>query len=231
MQAKGEYIAFLDDDDLWSPDKLKKQLELFKMSPGSKRGLVGCGFHYQVEGEIVDTQIPLQSKVPFEDLLLGNWIGGTSLPLIKKDVLEKVGNFDVYFQSCQDWDMWLRISREFDVGIVQEPLVTRVIHPVQISGDLERKIEGRKRLLCNYNDSLKVHPLAQTVHLRRLGTLELLFKNKNAACDYFYRALKVTRTDWRSWAGLILTVLPSSLRQRILVTFAVDRIGNYILYY
>lgn len=231
LHAKGDFIAFLDDDDRWLPQKLEKQLAVFAEFGGNNLALVSCGYFYESNGSIIETRYAEKPSEPYNELLIANWIGGSSLPLIKKDMLDQVGFFDANFQTCQDWDLWIRLCQKFEVSVVKEPLVFRVIHPVQISGDLVRKIEGRKALLQKYQIELDARPSAHSAQLRRLGTLELLLGDVRCARGYYRHALKVGLMDVRSWAGLMISRFPEPVRKRILLSFALERIGDQVLYY
>jgi glycosyltransferase involved in cell wall biosynthesis len=231
LHAKGDYIAFLDDDDRWMPQKLERQMGRFAEYRGDNLALVACGYYYESNGSIIETRFAEKPAEPFNELLIANWIGGTSLPLLKKSKLDEVGFFDPDFKSCQDWDLWIRLCQKFEVAVVEEPLVFRVMHPAQISGDLRRKIEGRKSLVEKYQRELAVRPSAMMAHLRRLGTLELLSGDVLSARGYYRHALQLAPTDVRSWVGLMVSRFPESARERILVTFALERIGDQTLYY
>jgi glycosyltransferase involved in cell wall biosynthesis len=123
--ADGEYIAFLDSDDLWLPEKLKEQMECFQNNPDI--GLVYCDnirFNensiYQKKDNIYQ---PTNGYIFFK-LLEGNFITNSTV-IVKKKCLEEVDYFDedINLISSEDYDMWLRISRVFNVGYVKKPLV------------------------------------------------------------------------------------------------------------
>lgn len=117
--SKGDYIAFLDDDDIWYSSKLEKQLCLFKQN--SNLGLVGCGIR------VVNTGNNINYNTIFNDsgnlslkILYGNCIGSTSCVMIKREVIEKCGLFDESLPARQDYDYWIRICQEFEVDFVKE---------------------------------------------------------------------------------------------------------------
>lgn len=113
-RANGEYIAFLDADDLWTSDKLELQLAAFKKNP--KAGVVyswtrfmdvdeqgeALSFHqsppYAFEGNVYDK------------LLVSDFIHSGSNTLIRKEAIDSVGEFDPACAGCEDWDYWLRLS-------------------------------------------------------------------------------------------------------------------------
>lgn len=123
--SQGDYIAFLDDDDEWCPQKLELQVKIIQEN--KETGLVYCAavknevhkgrniekiFHCTFRGRI------------FEKLLEKNCIVGSgSSVLIKKDCFKDVGFFDENLEASEDYDMWLRIARKYPIDYVDKILV------------------------------------------------------------------------------------------------------------
>ncbi|MEX2591290.1 MAG: glycosyltransferase family 2 protein [Anditalea sp.] len=104
--SKGEYVAFLDDDDIWLPNKLKNQFNVIQSD--SDVVLVTSNFiKINKHGDKLK-EIWLSKKMTFNDLLFKNIIGGFSFPLIKKEIL-KEEYFPDDLESCQDWNLWLNV--------------------------------------------------------------------------------------------------------------------------
>jgi glycosyltransferase involved in cell wall biosynthesis len=141
--ASGEYLTFLDDDDLIMPTKIARQVQVLLSRP--EVGLVHCRFYYaNEEGEPVYQvgQLPEGDILP--RLLRNNfvWVGA---PLIHRRCLDQVGWFDEQIPAITaDWDMWLRIAQAgYRFGCVQEPLGAYRIHRngmMSDVADLERGI-------------------------------------------------------------------------------------------
>jgi len=125
-----EFVAFLDADDEWFESKLEKQMDVFQNSKLEKLGLVYCQYvHIDEKSELI-TNLTIVSPrkdmrgLVFEKLLPGNLISSSgSGVLVRKECFEKVGNFDEALKAAEDWDMWLRIAREFEFDFVSEDLV------------------------------------------------------------------------------------------------------------
>ncbi len=108
--AQGEFIAFLDDDDVWEPGKLQAQLDAVAAAPGADWCRTGFGI-YSVGGRF---ERYVFMKPPFPDdhkaILSDNFIGGTSSILVKRDCLEAIGGFDETLPALQDWDLYMRLT-------------------------------------------------------------------------------------------------------------------------
>jgi glycosyltransferase involved in cell wall biosynthesis len=126
--ARGEWIAFLDDDDLWSPRKLREQLD------GAAAAGADWGYTAAVAvdrgGRVLELEpAPLPDVV--ESLLFtGNHVpGGTSSVVARASLVEQVGGFDEGLVFLADWDLWLRLARVSRPAVCPEALVARLVHP------------------------------------------------------------------------------------------------------
>ncbi|NQT04137.1 MAG: glycosyltransferase [Planctomycetes bacterium] len=187
--AKGAYIGLLDDDDEWLPTKLDKQVNRFKESSG-RTGVVYSGFEVRDQnGRIVQTTFPALRGNLYMRLLKRNMIGGSSM--IKSECFEKVGLFDRSLKSCQDWDMWLRISEYYEFDFVPEILSTIHLHGDQISSKYSSMIPGRTRMIQKHMDEFRKHPDILVIHLKRMGKLHCINGTWKEAVYWFRRALVV----------------------------------------
>jgi glycosyltransferase involved in cell wall biosynthesis len=154
IHSRGEYIAFLDDDDEWYPDKLARQMEVM-LGSEPQVGAVYTGYVIvdRSSGQVLSRMIPRQRGDLSQKLLESNPIGGTSSVLLKNACLEKVGLFDEDLPSFQDRDLWIRISREFHFDYVQEPLLNYFVHPKKVWTNLEALTNGLEIMLKKYGSS------------------------------------------------------------------------------
>lgn len=156
--SKGEYIAFLDDDDEWLPNKLEKQLKVMEQT---EAGLVYCGCYIKddINGTIRERKAELYRGMVFDRLIFHNFIASTSFPLIRKECILAAGGFDTKMLAAQDYDVWLRIAEKFIVDYVAEPLVIYHEHgSEQISTNPQKKINGLERLNAKYKVLLDSNP-------------------------------------------------------------------------
>lgn len=143
-QSQGEYIAFLDSDDLWDITKLQKQVQLLDENPdiglvytwilnADKQGKsTGRMFKYHYQGHV------------WEPLLLRNFIACGSTPMVRRGCFDQVGTFDTNFQGPEDTDMWIRIAKVYKFAVIKEPLVFYRQLDNSVSRNLLRMDEGMR---------------------------------------------------------------------------------------
>lgn len=120
--ARGDFIAFLDDDDVWLPTNITPQLKAFAANPtyGAVHGQVIFTGPDRTPWGAPTPPGPLSSGWIFHDLL-DYWPQVASL-LVRRSVLDDVGLFDVTLRAEEDWDLILRIAWRYPIGRVEEPL-------------------------------------------------------------------------------------------------------------
>ena len=136
-KARGEYIAFLDDDDEWYPEKLKLQVEILDRS--KEIGLVSC--HAEVvndQGEtVVDTRSNFTGQLTLEALLKeGCVIYSLSNVLVRRECFSRVGLFDTKYSIAHDYEFYRRLIRQCDFASVEQALVKYYRH----AGNMTRKL-------------------------------------------------------------------------------------------
>ena len=121
-EARGEYVTFLQAGDSWHPYKLQKQVRCLDfhsdaglvhswlMSIGNNDKTVGKILKYQLSGW-VETQMLQRNPIAYQSVM------------IRRSCFDKVGIFDTRLQTTWDWDMWIRLSRQYRVLAIAQPLV------------------------------------------------------------------------------------------------------------
>lgn len=195
------YLAFLDADDQWHPDKLARQIPLLEADEDV--GLVHTdGFVLTEQGmgeRILARAEPagLSGKL-FERLLMGNPILGPSV-VVRRSCLEKVGLFDEHLGGCGDWDLWLRICRRWKAVYVPEPLLyyRRHASSVSMSEDHDYMLADSLRVLDKTFNDHTLPASARAVEGRAYSELYFVFGKTSLAHgdrlrarSYFSRALK-----------------------------------------
>ena len=124
--AHGKFIAFLDDDDLWQPEKLARQIEIFERIPDA--ALVHSGYRIiEPDGSTRDVQPSVRGQA-YRQLLAWNSIAASSV-IIRADAVQEEISFDEQLSGCADWDLWLRIARHHHIDYCAKPLLLYRLHP------------------------------------------------------------------------------------------------------
>lgn len=112
--ARGEYMAFLDDDDMWEPDKTAVQLALMQRFDASL-----CSYH----GEESPRRYRTRPTVDLRELRHGFFRGGGTSALMVRAERVRAVMFDETLPRCQDWDFCIRLGERCEIGYVPRPLV------------------------------------------------------------------------------------------------------------
>lgn len=148
-EAKGEWIAFVDDDDLWGADKLSEQLaaSLREDRPWAYAGAVKIDDAERVVGgrpppspEWVASRLPRWNAVP----------GGCSGVMATRALLDEVGGFDPTLVNLADWDLWIRFAREAPPACAGRPLVGYRWHSGNASLDTDLILREARRIADRY---------------------------------------------------------------------------------
>ncbi len=148
-ESRGDYIAFLDSDDLWLPGKLSAQMRYFSDNPGMKlcqteEIWVRCGrrlnprkYHQKPQGHCFD-------------LLLERCLVSPSAVVIRRALFDEVGLFDESMPACEDYDLWLRIGTRYPLGLIEKAfIIKRGGHPGQLSAITPALDKYRIRSISN----------------------------------------------------------------------------------
>lgn len=226
--AQGELIAFLDADDRWLPGKLTKQWESLNQNPNA--GLVHTDLLEWRPHESTQTHREIgrgEFQGPCLNRLIRNNRVLPSTVLVKKECLDRVGIFDPQPSGVEDWDLWLRIAREYEFAFVSEPLVLYRMHDTNMSANSLRMRSGEfyvlQKTLANMLE------LSQTIDRRSLhkrlhelafdiGYHHFILGNLPPAREYFAKALGFSSFSLKAWGYLLACYLPqkavNSLRNR-----------------
>jgi glycosyltransferase involved in cell wall biosynthesis len=118
--ATGEFIAFLDADDLWTSNKLESQIEAINVNPETDVAYSWTSyFHESKEKSYPGNPMYFQGDV-YAELLKWNFLASGSNPLIRRRAIEDIGGFDPTLPPCEDWDFYLRLAAKYKFVVVLE---------------------------------------------------------------------------------------------------------------
>jgi glycosyltransferase involved in cell wall biosynthesis len=230
--ASGEFVSFIDADDLWSPDKLESQIMALQGKPNAA---VAYSWTLFIDGEghllkVVDTAF-YEGDV-YKQLLVGCFITSGSNVMIRKKYIDKVGLFDPGLRSAADWEYWIRLAKTWPFALVPRYQIFYRIHQGSMSHEVESvqddilKVIDRVYLSVPY-EYLPLKRKSMSTAFQYLASLYLLretglhwqkkaFKNFKTSIKYNPFTLLSKNTQYNLWTIILLKVLPSKLSKLII---------------
>lgn len=212
--SSGEYIAFLDHDDIWLPQKTELQIKILDSDPSI--GLVYCRFQIMDEDKGSVLEPPKRELCRggvYEKFLVRCYINTASQVMIRKACIERVGYFDESLQIVDDYDFYIRVARHYKIEYLDQPLANWRIHRLNTSKAIEKMISNRialrKKILKDPDLSKKQRLIVKQV-LRRdyfeLGYYYISSCELKSGRKYFLKSLRYK--PLRSCIYLISSYLP-----------------------
>ncbi|MBX2862982.1 MAG: glycosyltransferase [Leptolyngbyaceae cyanobacterium MAG.088] len=118
--ASGEFIAFLDADDLWTPTKLESQLALLQSHTQAAVAYSWCDYIDDEGNFLRKGGHANDAGNVYKRLLVGNFLECGSTSLVNRQVFESVGGFNSSLLTNEDWELWVRLARDYEFVVVPE---------------------------------------------------------------------------------------------------------------
>jgi glycosyltransferase involved in cell wall biosynthesis len=213
--AKSEFIAFLDDDDVWHRQKIEMQYH--EMLANTDVALVYSGYRfYSDDNNVWGEHYPTLLSNHFERLLETKdpFCGSASNPMMRKSAIKSVGGYDENVKTGEDWEMYIRLSLEFRFESIQSILVDVRQHRGIRLGDrvdaaLATDIIVLDKHFYNMSDHLR------NVYYQKIAFKMLRLGNRWGALKYIMYSLGSKPLNIRTYLLVLSIILPSALLTRL----------------
>jgi len=198
--AVGEFISFLDADDVVLPDKIEKQVEFLNRNPDCD--LIHSDLYFS------DNKLRLsgfvETRLPAIDAMSAfakrNWFA-PMVPLIRRRLIDKVGQFDESLRASEDWDFWIRCARVGNFGYLPGPVAVYRLHDAQMHHNESLMFDSACKVVRkHFQPGTRLYALAMTCLYWTQAKIRF------RAHDYARTAMYVmaaeyhsTRAGWVSW--------------------------------
>jgi hypothetical protein len=224
-EAQGEYIAFLDSDDLWMQSKLELQIRALRDCPGRQWCYTAINHinhaGAQIYAEVSARRVYYEGRV-FEDLLTSKVAIAMPTVVVSRQLLERVGGFDERLEQQEDYHLWLRLAMLSEISVLRRPLACVRHHNEHFSSRGISSLEAKDRMLDKMQ-TLATNSLRRTVLRTARARNAARLVAANAATGNGEAAWSAIANSWRFswrcaawWAAFARALAHSYLPARLL---------------
>lgn len=200
----GDYIAFLDADDVWYESKLQLQIDVFSKYPDvafcccdydyfdNESNMIKNHFARFKDDENFNYDSPLK-KTGFLLLLKENFVGTCSTVIFKRSLIESVGLFNVNLKQSEDYDMWIRFSLETNFVVMSAQLLEKKTHETNLTNNFLETMMCHEQVLIELkHNELATHQLKflESTYLIELAKLRYFIGNLSYEASYKMQAFR-----------------------------------------
>lgn len=213
-RASHEWVAFLDQDDIWLPNKLEEQLKAAEKHDAQLVYTNAKVFGEMDDiGDLRNDPAAMPSGDVYEQLIFDNFVTMSTV-MVKRDLLNRVGGLDVNVPGVDDWDMWLRIAATgVKFAAVPEPLTLYRWHSLSMSKQHEVMKKRRHEVLVKALQSERGQKLPWSLRQRSIGNLTAtsawfsLSSNAKQAAAWYAESVSQWPFQKNAWKGLVKSII------------------------
>ena len=213
-QATTPWLAFVDDDDLWAPSKLRSQLDALSAAPQAGWSCTGS-VNIDAGCHIRGGDVPPRDPAVGDLLLRQNWVpGGGSGVVASRELTQEVGGFDEALSNIADWDFYIRLGLHAPMAPVFQPYLAYYIHTQGMAHGVEKSAREYRYLDVKYAAERRRRgvELNEEAWLQYLAGLASAAGRRRAAL-LFHAEMVVRLHRWRSLRSIALGLGPERLRR------------------
>jgi glycosyltransferase involved in cell wall biosynthesis len=188
--SSGDYIAFLDADDLWYPHKLERQMAAMLAYPDIGfscsnyvsqyvSGKITRHFDQFSEEPLIVLDQPIDKERALRALIKFNFVGTSSNVIVRRSLLSQVGGFDTTLRQAEDYDLWLRFTLYTRFLLISDVLLIKVIHGTNLTGNVLETWQSHEKVLVKLYQSAAIaeRPELRPAVKNELATVRYIIGN------------------------------------------------------
>jgi glycosyltransferase involved in cell wall biosynthesis len=210
QKAKGDYFAFLDSDDEWVSTKIKVQVA--SLERDIDKDVTICDILRIDDGNLAINSLNQQNESPLYEQVLARKVNSNAITLmIRKRCYDLIGGFDEKLRINEDWEYWLRLSKEFNFAYVNEPLAINYSSNIGLSNNPRGYVESIEYVINKHNfEYNKFKNIASKLYYD-LGCYSILNLDRKIARSQFMKSIRYDMSFIRAYFGLILSFFNNKL--------------------
>lgn len=210
--ARGEFVAFLDHDDLWRPEFLQATVAFLQSRPETDL-VFACGHYYDGVRCTGEVQLPEpQNPDIFEQIIRHGCPFTTSHALLRRSAVEAVGGFRTEWVLCEDFELWTRFCRRFTAAVLERPLALYRVHEGNAHQLGLQWLKKQQRLMRTLISDKTLQPVYRQAARAYLKQIYASFPRWRAVCAraYLKKFLTTPSPNAHQMGGWILAALKQS---------------------